>query len=90
MKRLIIRRRIKMVTNKDIFDMYAHLRKTNTSIPDEVLDFMKDVCLKELSGEKEIYVCTDFELSYNDMRMRNKNIERKPNGSIFIIEISSR
>ena len=37
-----------MVTEKDINDMYIHLRKTNCSIPDEALDFMRTVCMDKL------------------------------------------
>lgn len=37
-----------MVTEKDIIDMYVHLRRTNMSIPDEALDFMKETCLEKL------------------------------------------
>lgn len=37
-----------MVTKQHIMDMYVHLRKTNSSIPDEALEFMKDVCLEKL------------------------------------------
>jgi hypothetical protein len=37
-----------MVTEKDIRDMYIHLRKTNNTISDEALNFMKHTCLKAL------------------------------------------
>jgi hypothetical protein len=33
------------MTNKDIIDAWAEIRRTNQSIPDEVLDFMKDSAL---------------------------------------------
>lgn len=37
-----------MITKKDIIDAYVFLRKNNQSIPDEVLDFIKDTCIEKL------------------------------------------
>lgn len=39
-----------MITQKDISDMYIHLRKTNQSIPTEALDFMKQACEEKLDA----------------------------------------
>lgn len=39
-----------MVTKKDILDAYAFLRTKNQSIPDEVLDFIKDASLEKLKA----------------------------------------
>jgi len=41
----------------DIINAYLEIRKTNNTIPDEVLDFMKDCAIQKLSlpeQEKEI------------------------------------
>lgn len=40
-----------MITAKLITDAWAHCRTTNNSIPDEVLDFMKDVSLAALQSQ---------------------------------------
>jgi exosome complex RNA-binding protein Csl4 len=37
-----------MITKKDIIDTYVFLRKNNHSIPDEVLDFIKDTCIEKI------------------------------------------
>ena len=79
-----------MVTKDNIIDMYIHLRKTNMSIPDEALEFMKNVCLSKLENKTEVHICTDFNISLNDMKMRNKKVEQPPNGNIYQIEISNR
>jgi len=79
-----------MVTEKQILDMYVHLRKTNSSIPDEALDFMKETCLAKLNENTEIFVCTDFNLILNDMKMRQKKITQLPTAEIFTIQISKR
>ncbi len=42
-----------MTTEKDIRDMYTHLRETNQTIPSECLDFMLHTCLKALEDTKE-------------------------------------
>lgn len=44
-----------MVTEQQIYDMYAHLRATNSSIPDEALEFMKSVCLENLDKTHHSY-----------------------------------
>lgn len=36
-------------------------------------------------SELETHQCTDFELKYMDMKMRNKAISQPPNGSIFTV-----
>ena len=40
-----------MTTKEDIMKAYAHLRKTNQSIPDEALDFMRNVSLALLERQ---------------------------------------
>lgn len=40
------------MTVKDIIDAYLEIRKTNNTIPDDVLDFMKDCAVKELKEIK--------------------------------------
>lgn len=40
-----------MITAKLITDAWAHCRTTNNSIPDEVLDFMKDISLAALQSQ---------------------------------------
>ena len=42
-----------MITEQSIREAYVHLRTTNTSIPDETLDFMLEASLEKLK-EKEI------------------------------------
>ena len=79
-----------MVTREDIIEMYTHLRKTNSSISDEALDFMKNICIAKIESKTEVYVCTDFEVTLSDMKGRTKNVKQPPNGSIFQIEISNR
>ena len=37
-----------MTTKKDIMDAYLHLRKTNSSIPSETLEFIRDASLSKL------------------------------------------
>lgn len=37
-----------MITEQHIIDAYLHLRETNTTLPDEVLDFMKRASLEKL------------------------------------------
>ena len=79
-----------MVTKDDILNMYSHLRETNSSISDEALDFMKNVCLAKIENKIDVYVCTDFNLTLSDMGMRTKKVIQPPNGEIHQIEISSR
>jgi hypothetical protein len=59
-----------MINKKLIIDTYIFLRTNNMSIPDEVLDFIKDASLKELErinmnftkykhhGDQEVWVNT--------------------------------
>lgn len=44
-----------MITKKDITDAYVFLRTKNNSIPDEVLDFIKDAALEKLKSDKKEY-----------------------------------
>jgi len=39
------------MTKKEIIDAWAEIRRTNHSIPDDVLDFMKDSAIKALDRE---------------------------------------
>jgi len=57
----------------DIINAYLEIRKTNNTIPDEVLDFMKDCAIQKLSlpeqEEEKIYFkcpytkieCTEYD-----------------------------
>lgn len=36
-------------------------------------------------GDLEIHTCTDFDLKYTDMKMRNRQEKQPPNGNIFTI-----
>lgn len=36
--------------NKDIIDAYCRIRKIDNTIPDDVLDFMKDAALEKLNS----------------------------------------
>jgi hypothetical protein len=38
-----------MIDNKSIMDAYAHIRATNNTIPDDVLDFMKNAAVDALN-----------------------------------------
>lgn len=40
-----------MITKKEIMDAYVFLRTKNNSIPDEVLDFIKDTALEKLKNQ---------------------------------------
>lgn len=79
-----------MVTNQDILDMYVHLRKKNSSISDEALDFMKDICLSALAEKSETIICTDFTIECNDIKGRLQKRTQPPIGSIFTIKITDR
>ena len=47
--------------------------------------------LKMILGNKsESYDCTDFNLSFNDIKMRKKEVKQPSNGSIFRVTISDR
>jgi len=39
-----------VITQKEILDAYVFLRTNNQSIPDEVLDFIKDAALEKLKA----------------------------------------
>lgn len=41
-----------MVTEQNIRDAYLFLRKKNTTIPDEALEYIKDTCLKQLKTDE--------------------------------------
>ena len=45
-----------MITKKTIIEAYLFLRKNNQSIPDEILNFMKDVSLKELENKTNVTI----------------------------------
>lgn len=44
-----------MVTRKDILNAWVFLRIRNHSIPDEVLDFIKNAALEKLKTDKKEY-----------------------------------
>ena len=51
----------------DIIDAYCKIRKIDNTIPDEVLDFMKESALKRLreaDKEEEFYADYDFSCGY--------------------------
>jgi hypothetical protein len=79
-----------MITTQDVMDMYVHLRKTNMSIPDEALGFMKDTCLSALSDKSEQIICTDFKLEATDMKGRTQKRDQPPIGAIFTVTITDR
>ena len=53
------------ILRKGIIDAYVHLRKTNSDIPSDVLDWIKDTCLDRVKncsipavvGQSEQLVC---------------------------------
>jgi hypothetical protein len=53
------------MTNKDIIDAWAEIRRTNQSIPDEVLDFMKDSALAGIESNLLATPLRDLEASDN-------------------------
>jgi len=79
-----------MIKKTDILDIYTYLKTAKTDIPDNVIEFMKETCLSELEKEAEVYVCTDFNLSLTDMKMRKKKIIQSPNGEIYTVKITRR
>lgn len=42
-----------MATEKEIRDAYAKIRSTNSTIPDEVLDYMKNAAIEKLERAKD-------------------------------------
>ena len=77
-----------MITKSDIVKAWAILRKTDSTIPDETLDFMKDVSLKALEEMNKI-VDTDFVFSFHEIHYRpGEYYSRKmPNGmSLRVLE----
>ena len=76
-----------MITEQNILDMYTHLRTTNTSIPNEVIDFMKKTCLETVNKDTETYVGIDFDLKVNDTQFK-KRITQRMNGHTYKIQIS--
>lgn len=42
------------MTRKDIIDAYTWIRRNNSTIPDDVLDFMKNSSIKELENRNLI------------------------------------
>ena len=41
------------MTKKQIIDTWAKIRETNNSIPDDVLDFMKDASIEKIESSHE-------------------------------------
>ncbi len=60
-----------MITRDDIINAYVHLRKTNCSISDEALDFIKNSALEKL---KEI---SEKEGLDNDVKYLNERFTQK-------------
>lgn len=60
-----------MITKDDIINAYVHLRKTNCSISDEALDFIKNSALEKL---KEI---SEKEGMDNDVKYLNERFTQK-------------
>jgi len=65
-----------MVTQEHIREMYAHLVKTNSSIPDEALDFMLNSCTQLLDTKTETYDLVSFKVSGNTLKGRAVVIEQ--------------
>ena len=42
------------ILKKGTIDAWVHLRKTNSDIPSEVLDWIKDTCLNEIKRVKNL------------------------------------
>lgn len=61
------------MTSKQIIDAWATIRKENNSIPDEVLDFMKDAALGQSKCEGRVNLtpkeAADFSISGSDKLM---------------------
>jgi len=53
----------------DIINAYLEIRKTNNTIPDEVLDFMKDCAIQKLSlPEQEEKECNHNNTDVQNLR----------------------
>lgn len=66
-----------MVTKNDIIDAYVHLRKTNCSISDEALDFIKLASLEKLAiiNEKEKDAQVDASVKLLENKFGKKSIQ---------------
>lgn len=53
------------MTPKDIRDAWARIRKIDQTIPDDVLDFMKDAALDALSRGENYPECTASAFNHN-------------------------
>ena len=63
-----------MITKKDIMDAYVFLRTKNNTIPDEVLNFIKDAALEKLEPVEK-----DYQTGIKDgILIMVKNLEIKP------------
>ena len=68
-----------MITEKLIIDAYVFLRRTNNSIPDEVLDFIKESSLSALRKQNELQA----EESLEKPILRNKFKEETGIAPVF-------
>ncbi|HJY22701.1 MAG TPA: hypothetical protein VJ279_07440 [Hanamia sp.] len=72
-----------MITEKLIIDAYVFLRRTNNSIPDEVLDFIKESSLSALRKQNALQAEESLEkpkatLSVNEIKDTAKMLWEKP------------
>jgi len=67
------------VTKKAIVDAWATIRRENQSIPDEVLDFMKDSALQKLAEINAVSMWISDEAGQWDFKMEGDySMETKP------------
>lgn len=76
-----------MISEEQIRKAYAHLRTTDSSLPDEVIDFMRDCALAKINKATDIYDCREFQISLIGIDGRERKIEQPANGSAFNIQI---
>ena len=71
-----------MATRKNVIDMWSHLRKTNSTIPDEAISFMLYSCLEELKKQE----INGNNIIYGVLSL-NKNIEIEVMGRTTELEL---
>ena len=59
-----------LINKKEIMKAYVHLRQTNCTIPDETLDFMRDVSLRECERMEACNWNIPYELENDDEQIR--------------------
>ena len=57
------------MTTKDITDAWARIRKIDNTIPDEVLDFMKDAAIEKLNSGNTVYVAQSEDNANKDFNV---------------------